>query len=89
MASSCLCCSRNVYIHYLFVVFVPNLMILPNIFDGRDGFARKHEIITFRHSFEPGGELTRRSVAIPDWRLGNSTGMGEMTKLTTFLALNR
>lgn len=88
MACSCL---YNIYgcIHCLFVVFVPNFMILCSVFDGKDGFARRHGIKTSHHSLAPGCELIRRSAPILDWHFGNSTGTGEMTKLTTFLALIR
>jgi hypothetical protein len=40
----------NVCIRYLFVVFAPDFMIPPNVFDGRDGFARRHAIRTSCHS---------------------------------------
>jgi hypothetical protein len=58
--------NKNVYIRCLFVVFAPNLMIPPNIFDGRDGFARRHGIRTSRHSLASGWELTCKNVPIPN-----------------------
>jgi hypothetical protein len=71
------------------VVFAPDLMILPSIFDGRDGFAKRHGIKTSHHFFAPGWELTRRSAPIPDWHFGNSTSTGKVTKVMTFFALIR
>jgi hypothetical protein len=64
-------------------------MILPNVFDGRDGFVRRHGIKTSRHSFTLGWELTRKSVLILDWHFGNSTCTGKVIKFTTFPALIR
>jgi hypothetical protein len=76
--------SKNVYIRYLFVVFAPDLMIPPSVFDGRDGFAKGHGIRTSRHFLAPSWELTRKSAPISDWHFGNSTGVDKVTKLTTF-----
>jgi hypothetical protein len=70
--------NRNVYICYLFVVFAHDLMIPPNVFDGRNGFARRHGIRTSYHFLAPGWELTYKSAPIPNWRFGNNTSMGEM-----------
>jgi hypothetical protein len=64
MAYSCFC-SINVCIHCLFMVFAPDFMIPPNVFRGRDGFAMRHGIRTFCHSFALGWELTRNSAPIP------------------------
>ncbi len=88
MACFCLY-NSNVCIHCFFVVFAPNLMIPPNVFDDKDGFARRHGIRTSRHSLIPGWELTCKITPIPYWHFGNSTSTSEMTKLRTFLALIR
>jgi hypothetical protein len=72
-----------------FVVFALDFMIPPNVFDGRDGFIKRHGIRTFCHSLAPSWELTRRIAPILDWCFGNSIGTGEMTKLATFPALIR
>jgi hypothetical protein len=39
------------------VVFALNLMIPPNVFDGRDGFVRRHGIRAFCNSLAPSWEL--------------------------------
>jgi len=65
MACSCIC-SINVCIHCLFVLFAPNLMIPPSVFDGKDGFATRHGIKTSCHFLVLGWELTHRSVSILD-----------------------
>ncbi len=81
MACSYLC-NRNVCIRYLFEVFASDFMIAPNIFDGRDGFARRHGIRPSPHFLVPSWELTRKSAPIPNLNFGNSTCTGEVTKLT-------
>ncbi len=82
-------CSINVCICCLFVVFALDLVIPPNIFGGKDGFAKRHGIETSCHFLTPSWELIRKSVPIPDWCFGNNIGTGEVTKLMTFPTLIR